>query len=124
MTQQRAGLGLDEDQIDIEELTGATPQPPQDNAALKAALDKAGEKTGFVSRETPKKQRGRPKGSPYIVQKNFKARLGMSELLAELTKQLKNKTDQETIEQAIGALIEANGLKGLAVKFEKMTKDS
>jgi hypothetical protein len=123
MSRERVGLGLnDDEQIDIEDLTGGTEQPQQDQETLKKALDKAGEETGFVSREAPKKKMR--KRTPYIIQKNMKMRIDMPELLADLTKIIQSSSDQETIEIALGVLIERKGVKGLINRFEKITKDS
>lgn len=121
MSQERAGLGLDDDSIDLEELTG-TSQPRKMTPAVKKDLETEGAKLGFVSREPTKKPK--KKRSPYVLQKNIKMRIGMPELLGELTAKIKAESDQETLEQAIKALIEARGLDGLQAKFEKLCKDS
>jgi phosphoenolpyruvate-protein kinase (PTS system EI component) len=123
MSRERVGFGLnDDEQIDIEDLTGGTEQPQQDQEKLKKALDKAGEETGFVSREAPKKKMR--KRTPYVIQKNMKMRIDMPELLADLTKRIQSSSDQETIEIALGVLIVQEGVKGLINRFEKITKDS
>jgi hypothetical protein len=123
MSRERVGFGLnDDEQIDIEDLTGGTEQPQQDQETLKKALDKAGEETGFVSREAPKKKMR--KRTPYVIQKNMKMRIDMPELLADLTKRIQSSSDQETIEIALGVLIVQEGVKGLINRFEKITKDS
>ena len=120
MTQERAGLGLDDDQIDLEELAGASQQPQQDKEALKKALDKAGEQTGFVSREAVKKKPR--KRSPYIVQKNTKMRVGMPELLAKITEAIGSGSDQETLEKALLALVEKEKKADLKKKYLELTK--
>lgn len=120
MSQKRAGLSLD-NQTDIEEFTQTEQQPaPVDKAEIKKRLSKAGEITGFGSREPKKKGKvGRPKSTVYLVQKNIKMRLGMPEILAEVTAATGGNSDQETIEKALLAFIEKEGLKALKAKYEK-----
>ena len=120
MSQKRAGLNLEE-QTDLEDFTGATEQPaPMNQAEIKKKLAKAGEQTKFVSREPKKKGKvGRPKSTVYLVQKNIKMRLGMPEILAEVTAATGGSSDQETIEKALLAFIEKEGLKALKTKYEK-----
>lgn len=63
---------------------------------------------------------GRPKGTVYLIQKNIKMRLGMPEILAKLTAATGGKSDQETIEKALLALIEKEGLKTLKAEYKKL----
>ena len=110
----------DEEQIDLEELTGATTQskPANEQAVVQAVA----QESSFASRgDTQKKPRKR---SPYVIQKNMKMRIGMPELLAALTKKVKAGSDQETIEIALGALIEREGLEALKTRYEKLKTDS
>ena len=69
-----------------------------------------------MQRRSPRKR------SPYVIQKNMKMRIGMSELLAALTKKIKAGSDQETIEIAIGSLIEREGLQALKTRFDKLKR--
>lgn len=125
MTQERAGFGLNSDnsdpnQIDLEELTGAANSLHQDTSKLKKALQSAGEETGFNRSEAPKKKVR--KRSPYVIQKNIKMRVGMAELLAEITAALKSGSDQETLETAMLSLLEKEGLNDLKEKYERLIK--
>ena len=112
---------FDNNQIDLEELTGNNIKPlltPEQQEAVRSIA----EQSEFVSREVQQKKPR--KRSPYIVQKNMKMRLGMPELLEELTKKIKTGSDQETVERALGFLIEQQGTKAMLLKYEKLTKDS
>ena len=116
--QERASLGFDDedsqeiptkDQISLEELTGATEQPkptPQQQKALIAE----GAKHGFVSRE-PKKRR---RVSPYTAQFGGKCREGMKSLFQDIGEHL-GCYDTETLDKAILALIEKEGLQDKAI---------
>lgn len=117
-TQQRAGLGLDDDQIDLEELTRAAPKAaPANKQQLQKVLDKAGEQTGFVSRQPRRRRR-----SPYGAQFGGKCREGMKPLFQEIGERL-NCYDTETLERAILALLEKEGLDDLKAKFKKLTSE-
>ena len=118
---QRETRSFENDQIDLEELTG-THTKPLSTAEQQQVVKNVAEQSDFVSREV--KQKKPRKRSPYIIQKNMKMRLGMPELLAELTKKIKTGSDQETIEKALGLLIEQEGTKTMISKFEKITDDS
>ena len=61
--QQRTSLGLDDEPIDLEELTG-TQRKPVLTPEKQKAIFKAGEKTGFVSRQPTRRR----KVSPYTAQ--------------------------------------------------------
>lgn len=116
MGKKRQSLGFDDD-IDIGELSGTRTTPPTDQQYR--SMQAAGEKYGFTHRE-PKKKKPRAR-SPYVVQKNIKMRIGMPELLEELTAIGGWKTDQETLEYAIRALIERGGFEDLMKEFKKLT---
>lgn len=123
MSQKRAGLDLDENenQIHLEDCIAAATQADKvDKQKIKKELAEVGKKTKFVSREPQKKGKvGRPKSTVYLVQKNIKMRLGMPEILAEVTAATGGSSDQETIEKALLAFIEKEGLKALKTKYEK-----
>ena len=111
----------DDEEIDIEELTGITPQPKVTDEQ-KDYIAEVAKSSGFPSREpVQKKQRKR---SPYVIQKNIKMRVGMAELLAKITAKKGVASDQETLELAIGVLIEKEGYDTLKAKYEKLTKDA
>ncbi len=120
MAKTREHLSLEEDQIELEELIG-TPKPPPSNEQYKK-MQEAGKKFGFVDR-SPKIKKTK-KRTPYIIQHNSKMRIGMKELLTDLTAYIGAKSDQETLELGILALIEKEGAKGILEKFEELTKDS
>ncbi|MEJ1295897.1 MAG: hypothetical protein RPU64_09090 [Candidatus Sedimenticola sp. (ex Thyasira tokunagai)] len=116
-SQQRSPLGLDdENPIDLEELTGAGQRPAPTVEQTKAIL-KAGEQTGFVSRE-PKKRR---RVSPYQAQFGGKCRDGMKPLFQEVAERL-DIHDTKALELAIKALIEKHGYDDLLAKYEELTK--
>lgn len=117
---QRETRSFESDQIDLEELTGT--HKPLPTAEQQQAVKAIAEHSEFISREV--RQKKPRKRSPYIVQKNIKMRIGMPELLAELTKKIKTRSDQETIEKALGLLIEREGTKAIISKYEKVTNDS
>lgn len=120
MSNQRTSLSLDIDEpdIDLTELTEvASPAP---TTKQQQAIFKAGEFHGFVNRD-PRMKKPR-KRSPYVLQKNIKLRIGMSELLSDVTSKIKLTSDQETIERALLALIEQEGLTKLKEKFEELIK--
>jgi len=110
---ERASLGFDDegtqDQIDLEELAGATEQP-KPTAEQQKALVTEGAKHGFVSRE-PKKRR---RVSPYTAQFGGKCREGMKALFQDIGEHL-GCYDTETLEKAILALIEKEGLQDKAI---------
>jgi hypothetical protein len=115
MSQKRAGLSLEDDQIDLEELTGGAPQAaPVDKDKLRKSLDKVGEKTGFVSREPRRRRR-----SPYTAQFGGKCREGMKALFQEIGEEL-GCYDTETLERAILALIEKEKLTAIQKEYEKL----
>lgn len=66
-----------------------------------------------------KKKRQR---SPYVIQKNIKMRMGMAELLADLTHKAQAGSDQETLELAILALIDKYGYEDLLQRYKELTK--
>lgn len=112
------GLGGGEapDTIDLEELTGARTPPRLD----RQQIEHIGQQTGFVSRD-PVRQKPPRQPTPYIVQRNFKLRLGMGDLLDALAKRL-GSTSQQTIEQGLLALIEKKGLEDFKAEFERLLK--
>lgn len=60
------------------------------------------------------------KRTPYILQKNFKMRVGMVELLEEITEAIAAKSEQEAIEIALGALIACKGDENLKARYNKI----
>ena len=119
MVQKRAGLSLlDDDQIDLEELTGTQKEAaPVNKEKLKKTLAEVGAQTGFVSREP----RRRPRRTPYTAQFGGKCREGMKPLFQEIGDKLEC-YDTETLELAILALIEKEGLTEIEKKFRKLTQ--
>ncbi len=114
---QRISLDLGEDNIDLEELTGLSTHVYKPTVHQQKAMEEEGEKLGFVSRQSRK----RPvrKRSPYTVQNNFKTRVGMKELLQEVSDRLET-YDQETLELAMLALIEKEKLNDLLKKYNEL----
>lgn len=116
MAKTREHISLEDDQIDLEELTTPPQAPP--SAEEYRRMQKAGEQFGFVDRSAKiKKPRIR---SPYVIQHNSKMRIGMKELLADLTARIGAKSDQETLERAILALIEKEGYSDLEAKYTEL----
>lgn len=114
---ERVSLNLDdENQIDLEELTGAA-QRPAPTAEQQKAIFKAGEEQGFISREPTKRRRV----SPYTAQFGGKCREGMKPLFQEIAAEL-GLYDTQTLEAAILALIKQEGLTNLLAKYEWLTK--
>ena len=121
MVKERAHIDLDDDQIDLEDLTGKPQHNRPSAEQVRKTVTKVSENSGFVSREPKKKGKvGRPKSTVYLIQKNIKMRLGMPEILAKLTAATGGNSDQETIEKALLALIEKEGLKTLKAEYEKL----
>lgn len=115
MGDKRAHLSFDDDeQIDLEELTGAQQRPKSSKEDIKR-IDKVSEKAGFVSRE-PKKRR---RVSPYSAQFGGKCREGMKELFQEIGERM-GVYDTQTLESAIFALIEKQGFDDLKEKYNKL----
>lgn len=126
MPNDRASLGLDdiEDDIDILELSTPTAvNAPKTNhkqqKELAAKLTKAGEQHGFVSREAKPVTKRRRKVSPYTAQFGGKCRPGMKELFQKIGDEL-HCYDTETLEEAILALIEKNKLNSLKTEYEAL----
>jgi hypothetical protein len=119
MSENRTSLGFDDD-IDISELTKVKvkPRPTPDMAK---ALSEASADLGFVSRESKAKKV--KKRSPYVVQKNIKMRIGMSELLNEVTLSVGSGSDQETLEKALLSIIEEKNLVNLKKKYLELLGD-
>lgn len=116
-SQQRTSLGLDdEEQIDLEELAGGTQRPALSPEKQKAIL-KAGEQTGFVSRQPTKRR----KVSPYTAQFGGRCREGMKPLFQEVSERL-GQYDNQTLEAAILALIEKEGFDDLKEKYAELCK--
>ena len=117
MAKSREHLSLEDDQIDLEELTSPPQAPPSDEEFKR--MQKVGERFGFVDR-SPKVKKTRYR-SPYVIQHNSKMRIGMKELLGDLTSNIGARSDQETLELAILALIEKEGDKELLQKYKEIT---
>lgn len=110
----RETKSFDDDHIDLEELAGRT-KKKQDDVAIVTAI---AQKSNFSSRGDNKKK-GR-KRSPYVIQKNIKMRIGMPELLADITSYIRSDSDQETLERAILALLEKEKLDDIKVEYNKL----
>lgn len=120
MSKAREHLSIEEDHIDLEELISEPKSPPSREEFER--MQRAGEKFGFVDRSPKvKKQKKR---TPYIIQHNSKMRLGMKELLNDLTVYIEAKSDQETLERGILALIEKENAENLLIRFNELIKDS
>ncbi|NOI26689.1 hypothetical protein [Vibrio mediterranei] len=112
---------FNEDSIDLEELANTSRRPKVTDRDIEVVAAVA-QKSSFASRgDVPKKVRKR---SPYIIQKNIKMRIGMPELLAEVTDTISANSDQETLERALFALIEQEELWDLKSTYLKLLKDS
>lgn len=120
MVKDREHLSIEDDQIDLEELVSA-PQPLPSEEEYKK-MQKVGETLGFVDRSSKIKKP--KKRTPYIIQHNSKMRIGMKELLSDLTAHIGAKSDQETLELGILALIEKEDAKGFLKKFKDLIKES
>lgn len=119
MPKERAHISFDDDEdIDIAELVGYKPQPKPTNQQQQAISSEA-QKTGFTSRE-PRKM-GRRRTSPYTAQFGGKCRPGMKALFQEIGERL-DCQDTVTLELAILALIEQEGLQNLKQKYKKITE--
>ena len=115
--QERTPLGLDtENQIDLEELTGALPRQ-KPTAQQQKDIYEAGEKSGFVSRQPMRRCRV----SPYQAQFGGRCREGMKPLFQEIAERL-NVHDTQALELAVCALIEKNGFDDLLAKYAELTK--
>lgn len=126
MPNDRASLGLDDidDDVDILELStptaAAAPKTdPKQKKALAEKLAKAGKEHGFVSREAKPVTKRRRKVSPYTAQFGGKCRPGMKELFQKIGDEL-NCYDTETLEEAILALIEKNNLSSLKAEYDAL----
>lgn len=120
MAKDREHLSIEDDQIDLEDLVSPPQAPPSEEEYKK--MQEVGEKLGFVDRSSKIKKT--KKRTPYIIQHNSKMRIGMKELLSDLTAHIGAKSDQETLELGILALIEKEGVKGFLKKFKALIKDS
>lgn len=119
---KRISLGLDDElpsSIDLEELAQFNSDPTRPSTGLQEALEKEGEKFGFVSRQS--KRRPVKKRSPYIVQNNLKMRVGMKEIFQEISLRLET-YDQETLELALLSLIEKENLDDLLPHYHELVK--
>ncbi len=117
MTNDRASLGLDEEQIDIQDLVIKRQQPHKLTHDQQIAMEREGAKLGFVSRQ-PKKRR---RVSPYTAQFGGKCREGMKDLFQDIGEHL-GCYDTVTLEKAIYALLEKENLYELQKRFKKITK--
>lgn len=110
---ERAPLILDDD-IDLSELTSTNSKrlTPKEQSEVYAGS----EKIGFVSRQSSRKR-----VSPYTAQFGGKCRVGMKALFQTIATEM-DKYDTETLELAILALIEKEGLEHLKVQYEELVK--
>jgi len=118
MSNERAGLGFDDDDIDIADLVDVHEEPKTivSPEVLKKNLTKESAKYGFVSREVPRRRRV----SPYTAQFGGKCREGMKPLFKEIGERL-DCYDTETLERAILALLEKEGLSDLLERYNQIT---
>ena len=114
MGEERASVFDDDSQIDLEKLVGkgSTNKPPIDPEKVQEVASQS----GFTSRQAKKRRVKRR--SPYTVQANLKTRLGMKELLQDLSDRL-DKYDQETFELALLALMEKEGMTDLIERYKE-----
>ena len=136
MGSERPGFSLDDDDdgVDITVLSrkkkpAKSPKKSTSEAAPKKVAQKratnkriveVAKESGFTSRE-PKKM-GRPVSSPYQAQFGGRCRPGMKPLFQEISAALKC-DDTETLERAIEALLEKEGLKRIKKEFDALRKD-
>jgi len=120
MAKDREHITFDDDEINLDELVTSPQSPPSEEEYKK--MQKVGEKLGFVDRSSKVKKP--KKRTPYIIQHNSKMRIGMKELLSNLTEHIGAKSDQETLELGILALIEKEEAKDFLDKFKQLTKES
>jgi len=119
---ERAVLALDDDLDEVDELglgDFATQAPPRPKPTVnpKVIRDVA-EQSGFVSRQPQKMKRSRRR-SPYTIQTNFKTRPGMKDLIQQISERL-DTYDQETLELAIGCLLEKNDMQDLLQQYRSI----
>ena len=91
------------DEIGIEEIASYSSLSDR-SLKDRELIEKIAEKSQFSSRGDHKKKLR--KRTPYVIQKNIKMRLGMPDLLNDLSLFIGSNSDQETLEKAILALIE------------------
>jgi len=113
MSSERASIGLDDEKIDIEELIVKDQKPHKLTSEQQKNMEKEGRKLGFVSRQ-PKKRR---RVSLYTAQFGGKCREGMKDLFQDIGEHL-GCYDTETLEKAILALIQKEGLEDLEKRFQ------
>ena len=107
----------DNELIDIEELTIPS-YTKKANPNEKKLVETIAKENSFSSRgDNTKKPRKR---SPYVIQKNIKMRLGMSELLTKITHNINADSDQETLEIALLALIKQINNTKLEKEYRKI----
>jgi len=124
MGSQRPRLGFDIGEPFDEEQTDIGEFARKEQIHKKPRIDpvkvqELAEASGFTSRQ-PIRRRIK-KRSPYIIQANLKTRIGMKELLQELSDRLE-KYDQETFELAILALLEKEGIEDLKKQYKELVK--
>lgn len=116
MDRQRAGFNLEDETIDLEELTSIKSKGNLTKEQIKK-VDIEAEKLGFISRQ-PKKRR---KKSPYTAQFGGKCREGMKELFQDIAERM-DLYDTKTLELAILALIEKQGFEDLMEQYKNLVK--
>lgn len=112
-------LDIDEEDIDISQLSNTRkskpqPKPKTDDSVLK----KTAEASGFVSRQPRSRKR-----STFTEQMNFKCRPGMKELIQGVGEAL-DVRDYDTLERAVLALIEKEKLSEQAKRFREITNST
>ena len=122
MSNQRASLNLDTlnseaTPIDLTELAGKS--TPHNKSVNIHEIERVAEASGFVSRISSKR-RLKPR-SPFVVQHNFKMRLGMDKIFQEIGARLKV-YDHTTFEHMVLALLEKEQMTDLISQFREITE--
>lgn len=107
-----------EDDVSLEGFEKSIKNLPKDERRI---IEEVAKKSNFSSRGDLKKIS--KKRTPYVLQKNIKMRVGMIELLEEITEKIEARSEQEAIEVALGALIENQGDPALKERYDKILKD-
>jgi hypothetical protein len=116
MGKARTPVNFSSEEVDLSDLSGKTNQlKPTSEQERKIKLQAT--ESGFISRE--RKKMGRPRNSPYTAQFGGRCREGMKPLFQEIGEAL-HCQDTVTLELAILALIEKEGLDNLLIKYKEL----
>jgi hypothetical protein len=125
MANERANFDFGSDEtendIDLTSVIKASRKVDKKNAVNSKDLDQIAQESGFSSREPQKIQRHRRR-SPYVIQTNLKTRIGMKELMQNISDNL-GLFDQETFELGLEALMEKHDMSDLLRKFQQLRKE-